>query len=94
MKLTLRNLVPSTEDKVHLLSLSKLQRKALYNLCEILHLTTYEPEMRGAAKALQEIIRKNTLGQMNECEFDKTLPKKAMEKSQKYLKQFWHGLRK
>ncbi len=71
--LTLKNLVPSEVDIVSLRSMSKNQRLALFNLCEILRLTFYEKEMRAAAEALRETIRKNTLDpNYNKCDFDLT----------------------
>ena len=84
-RLTLNNLVPSDQDKVFLKSLSKPQRLALYNLCEIFRLTFYQKEDRAAAERLRELIRKNTLSNANKCEFDMSLKDKTIEEFNKRL---------
>ena len=79
-RLTLSNLQLSPEDQAALLLLSKAQRKALFNLCTIFHLTFYEEGMRKAAHGLRDLIRKNTLDpQHNKCDFDKTDKEKILE---------------
>lgn len=63
-------------------SLSAKQRLALYNLCTILQLTSYDPHLRAAAETLRDMIRKNTLDMKNNrCEFDKTIEEKKLEAS-------------
>ena len=58
-------------------SFSKEQRKALMDLCEILHLTMYNENDRKAIERMKELIRKNTLSDRNKCTFDMTLIDKA-----------------
>jgi hypothetical protein len=67
--------------------LSKEQRRALYDLCSIFHLTFYEKEMRIAAQNLRELLRKNTLdGNRNKCEFDLTERDKKLLSSPSTIK--------
>lgn len=59
--------------------LSKAQRVALYNLCTILNLTSYDPAMRTMALELRDVIRKNTLNpKHNACSFDLTEKQKKI----------------
>lgn len=53
--------------------LSKAQRVALFNLCTILNLTTYDPALRVTTLQLRDLICKNTLNpKHNACSFDLT----------------------
>ena len=80
--LTLDNLRLSPQGQLALTSLSKLQRKALYDLCSILALTFYDKEMRAAAEALRDLIREETLDRNhNLCGFDKTEEEKKLEQN-------------
>ena len=80
VKLTLKNLMPSETDKAALRLFSKQQRLALYNLCEIVRLTSYDKADRAAAEKFRELMRLNTLDpKVNKCEFDKTDKEKKLE---------------
>jgi hypothetical protein len=64
--------------------LSKQQRKALFDLCTIFHLTFYEEPMRAAAQNLRELLRKNTLDpKHNKCDFDMTPTDRVREQAKK-----------
>ena len=79
-KLTLSNLIPSQKDRAVLRLFSKQQRLALYNLCEIVRLTSYDKADRAAAEKFRELMRLNTLDpKLNKCEFDKTDKERKLE---------------
>lgn len=81
-RLTLDNLKLSPRGELVIKTLSGPQRKSLFDLCSIFHLTFYEEGMRAAAQQLRELIRKNTLDPThNKCDFDMTDDEKKLAAS-------------